>query len=1157
LLGTFLLEEKSADLVLKGRGLSFVLSDCTWIWKSDSATNIVHQRTGGEMLEKRVVMASETPPFRQPQLSEMLSVFEDRLSIYASSVLKDSLVLLSEWGMSERTKAAAVAYSLFPNCDYFDGETVERALKLKGIDRIQVDPPAASQGGEGRNHSSRISKLRKLFLLAYTDLELALVYVSILSARARRIRELKSENAAILAAEIEAAWPLLGLCGLWKLGREIADISLEVLNRKAWNMLTQRQATIEAEQRWYYEILVNTLASKMKAESIRGDVRIHEYSRSGIYRRMRRGELIEDLLRQLRIDVMAATEKDCYEIENLISRPVALVPEWSSEDHKTKNLIRKSKPNGYRAIVKTVVYDSPKEGSGRVSVEFRILTAEMNAVNSLGVIAANFTALTPLTIPGAWWHDEESVGFVQSHPVDKPTEKIYVFSPRGQVFHDLPKESTPVDYAYLVHSELAHRCRSFWVNGEPVRYDDKLQNGSIVEVKTDPESLGPAEEWLSIVKTPNAKKHIRLALNRMSSPANKGRRIVDKILVREFKAYQLPSPHPKVIDQYLEAVAREFGLPSSESLFALVSTNTSTSTPSPSPDQIVSRFIQTQLSEHIIRVDKGPLGVAHSRIRFAQCTHDKELCRVTPGSPITGKLIEKINYLSELVVYRKDCPNSPSPAKAIELGWRGVGRIGQSVRVTIRAVDTSRLLNEVLQCVYDLYDEGVYLQEIQASVGNDQAAHIELKITSRADGLVSKLQKNFNGLLDAGKILFADILSLTPVEQVLLARGDEISNPYTRNPVQDIRLFKGRQKQIEKVVSSLNANKNLLIVYGASRVGKTSFLYHLNNHILLRDTFFPVLVSHISTYTENGFWRTVARRIQKSVSSVYGAPAASYLQRLSFDDEGSEAYENLCRSISKTREVLENRKLIILIDEMTSLDLHWTDKEAAKRVVSQLKAIVEESQDVTFILSVHDTLYKTTLPTDTITHPLLSNGISIPLGHLNNESAEKLIREPLSSQVMYNPGAINKILTLTAGHPFYLQIILYEIISHLRDQDEKTVTLDLIEAITPTVIAEGDYIFAQFLQMPDAIKRAVMSAVAFIAGDDGLGAAFEEIWDQLKTLNFAMNKMELQNHLQELCAVDILERLEHKGFEKYGIRIPLFHKAIRSGLLRVNPTSPC
>ncbi len=291
---------------------------------------------------------------------------------------------------------------------------------------------------------------------------------------------------------------------------------------------------------------------------------------------------------------------------------------------------------------------------------------------------------------------------------------------------------------------------------------------------------------------------------------------------------------------------------------------------------------------------------------------------------------------------------------------------------------------------------------------------------------------------------------MSPVEKVLLARTDRLPNPYTHRAVRDARLFKGRETEMEVVTDILRGARPLLVIYGASGVGKTSLLKYMHDHILAQHGFVPVLVGNMRSFTRKDFWQRVATDADDALlrTSTAGSernPFASAVKRPEADSLAA-----FKRGLHAARRMLRGRTLVLMVDELTLIEERWP-KDEASHVLNDLESFIDYIDDgdvnIKVVLCRHKPLYRGAGRDRVNFLPLLGRAVPFPLDHLDRPAAERLIREPLGPAVTYDPRAEDRILYFTGRHPFFLHVLLGELILQLNSKRRRDVRVDDVDAV--------------------------------------------------------------------------------------------------------------
>jgi GTP pyrophosphokinase len=370
--------------------------------------------------------------------------------------------------------------------------------------------------------------------------------------------------------------------------------------------------------------------------------------------------------------VIVNSVKDCYAMLGLIHST------WTPVPGRFKDYISMPKGNMYQSLHTTVV------GPDGEHIEIQIRTEEMHKIAEYGV-AAHWKYKDGVSFKPkdeerfVWlrhildWEQElkDPREFMASLKVDLFDDEVYVFTPKGEVL-DLPSGATPVDFAYMIHTEVGNHCSGAKVNGKLVPLDTPLKNGDSVEIITNVHR-NPSRDWLKFVKTAKARTRIRHWIR--TQERERSISLAKEMLEKEGRRMEIN--FQKSLKQgKLEPVASEFSLKSVDDLLSAVGYAKIT------PKQVLHRLVPKESSapERQARPKRKPReekeskgeevkegvrikGIDDVLIRFAQC------CQPVPGDPIVG-------YISRgrgVIVHRSDCPNLQqfSPARLVTVSWEG------------------------------------------------------------------------------------------------------------------------------------------------------------------------------------------------------------------------------------------------------------------------------------------------------------------------------------------------------------------------------------------------------------------------------------------------------------------------------------------------------
>lgn len=494
--------------------------------------------------------------------------------------------------------------------------------------------------------------------------------------------------------------PLANRLGLHRIKVELEDLSLQYLKPDVYTQLSKGLHERSQEGQAYIDRVIALIYKKLTSNSISGRVtgRIkHIYS---TYHKMQQQGLTLDKVHDIiAFRVIVQSIKDCYAVLGLAHA------DWKPVPGRFKDYISMPKANMYQSLHTTVI------GPEGERIEIQIRTEEMHRIAEYGV-ASHWSykegnrAQSKDMERFSWlreimdWQKEESdpKEFMKSLRFDLFKDEVYVFTPRGDV-KELPDGATPVDFAYLIHSEVGDHCAGARVNGRLVPLARKLRNGDTVEVISDP-NRRPSRDWLKFVKTAKARtriKHFIRTEERARSIA-----LAREMLEKEGRKMSL-NVAKLIKSGELESVAAEFSFKTVDELFSAVGYSRLT------PRQVLNRLMpaptatvaetdllpdersaqpQQQQEQQERGTDNIKIsGVDDVLIRFAKC------CNPVPGDPIIG-------YISRgkgVTVHTVDCPNTSNmePERLLNISWENEQDRLYSAKIRILCKDEPGMLSRI------------------------------------------------------------------------------------------------------------------------------------------------------------------------------------------------------------------------------------------------------------------------------------------------------------------------------------------------------------------------------------------------------------------------------------------------------------------------------
>lgn len=513
--------------------------------------------------------------------------------------------------------------------------------------------------------------MRKMILTMSEDIRVVLVKLADRLQDMRSLRHHMSEEQEVLAQEtLHIYAPLAARLGIDWMKQELEDLSFQCLHPEDYQVLLQGLAKTEEERRRYVDEVKQLLTAKLEEYSLKGRVSGRSKHLYSIYQKMIRQNLdLQRVYDVIAFRIILDSVKSCYETLGIVH---AL---WEPVEGRYKDYIVKPKANMYQSLHTTVI------GPYGERMEVQIRTEEMDVVANEGIAAhwlykegkptgdsseeetRRFSWLRELLEWNREWRDPK--GIFDAVKLNLYPDEVYVFTPEGEV-RALPKGSSPVDFAYEVHTEVGHRCVGARVNGKlvPLRYE--LQNGDTIEILTA-SNHHPSKDWLKFVKSNKARNRIRhwIKAEERERSIVLGRELCE----REFRKKGLSFNNYLNSAELLE-VAKNFSLRSIDDLLASVGYYKI------SPVQVVGK-LPVALPEEEPAKDEAFLldrrkpsksdegvrvhGVDDVLIRMAKC------CNPVPGEAITGYITRGRG----ITVHRSNCRNVENIEyeRKIEVQW--------------------------------------------------------------------------------------------------------------------------------------------------------------------------------------------------------------------------------------------------------------------------------------------------------------------------------------------------------------------------------------------------------------------------------------------------------------------------------------------------------
>lgn len=593
---------------------------------------------------------------------------------------------------------------------------------------------------------NQAENLRKMVLAMAKDIRVIIVK---LADRLHNMRTLeymndaKRKEKALETLEIYA--PLAHRLGISKIKWELEDLSLRYLDPTNYYDLVERVSKRRQEREEYIKSIIKTLSNKLDKVKIEYDISGRPKNFYSIYKKMiHQGKAFEQIFDLTAIRVLVNNVKDCYEVLGIVHNL------WKPLPGRFKDYIAMPKPNMYQSIHTTVI------GPKGETFEVQIRTWEMHKTAEYGIAAHwkykegtnksdNFDEkLTWLRQLLEWQSDlNDPKDFMETLKIDFFTDEVFVFTPKGDVIN-LPDGSTPIDFAYRVHSEVGDKCVGAKVDGRIVPLNYKLKNGNIVEVITSTNSNGPSRDWLKIVKSTQAKNKIRQWFKAKEKDVNiiRGKDMLEKEIRR------LGYKYSEILkEQWIKNIGSKMSLNSIDDLYAAIGYGSITL------NQVISKLrvfyneenkidheselLENKINQSVEKKKNKPTqginikGIDNIKVRFAKC------CNPVPGDEIIGYITRGRG----VSVHRTDCPNiglSDDTERFIEVNWDHEKKASYPAEIQIEASDRSGLLSEITQ---KISDSDLGLISLNARTNKNKIAFVSLTLEIKSIEDLRELMK--------------------------------------------------------------------------------------------------------------------------------------------------------------------------------------------------------------------------------------------------------------------------------------------------------------------------------------------------------------------------------------------------------------------------------
>jgi len=573
---------------------------------------------------------------------------------------------------------------------------------------------------------AQAESLRKMMLAMVDDIRVVIIKLADRLHNMRTLEHLDPERQHKIAREtLEIYAPIAHRLGMGKVRGELEDLGFKFVDPIGYE---QVRAAVESRRKAGEAFMARveaTLRGALKEAAITGRVESRIKRVYSIHQKLIRQRISVDQVYDLyAMRVITQSVQDCYAVLGIIHNL------WHPVPGRIKDFIAMPRPNLYQSLHTSVITETGE------TFEIQIRTEEMHKMCEEGIAAHWKYKDGPVSAKDeqrlAWlrqvveWQREvaDPREFLSTLKVDLYPEEVYTFTPKGKVLV-LPRESTPIDFAYSIHTEVGHACVGAKVNGRMVPLRHKLHSGDIVEILTQP-GHKPSRDWLAIVKSSRARNKIKhwLNLHQRERAIEIGRKLIEK----EARKYRISLKDIK--DEDLRRVASDYGLGRPDDLMAGIgygkySARQVLAKFAPAGAEPISDGEEQAASHGFTSVVRRVFG-GDSNAIVVKGQGDLLVYRAKCCNPIRGESI--IGYITRgkgIAVHALDCPNVTNllyePERRIEVLWAGEKEgqpVAYPVKITLLCDDRFGMLKQITAVISDTHTN---IRDISTRTANGQA----------------------------------------------------------------------------------------------------------------------------------------------------------------------------------------------------------------------------------------------------------------------------------------------------------------------------------------------------------------------------------------------------------------------------------------------------
>jgi len=644
-------------------------------------------------------------------------------------------MILAELQLDAASLAAALLHDVPENC----GISIEKIKDRFGleisrlVDGVTKLGKVSWQSAGTAPREAQAENLRKMLVAMAEDLRVVFIKLADRLHNMRTLGALTPEKQHSVAQEtLEIYTPLAHRLGIWELKWQLEDLAFQYLEPEKFRRIVTLLAARRAQRENFIAQVTDILKKELDRAGLKAELSGRPKHIYSIHQKMERGRDFNDIYDLLALRVLVSTVPDCYSAVGIIHSLWHPIPE------EFDDYIANPKPNGYQSLHTAVMC------FGTTPLEVQIRTREMNYNNEYGVAAhwrykqgdkadLHFEEKMGWLRQLVEWHRELSGSeeFLESVKTDIFIDQVFVYTPKGDI-KDLPRGSTPLDFAYRVHTELGHRCIGAKVNGRLVPLDYELKNGDVVDIMSTKGEKGPSLDWLNphlgFARTSHAKEKIRQWFKRQERAENieRGRQILDK----ELRHLGIKIEREELAELCNFSNAEDFlaaigygGISTHQIVTKLAAREEA---PKPIPEAAPRKPVPSTV--HV-------LGVGNLVTHLAQC------CHPVPGDKIIGYITRSRG----VTIHRQDCysvQHEDEKDRMVPVEWGQTDAL-YPVNIQVEAWDRVGLMRDITVIVAE---EKVNITSLVTHNQSDRTTLMEFTMETQGLAQLSRLLKKIESV---------------------------------------------------------------------------------------------------------------------------------------------------------------------------------------------------------------------------------------------------------------------------------------------------------------------------------------------------------------------------------------------------------------------------